>query len=110
MTEAAAYFNEITAAVPDATPGKMFGALCIKMPNGKAGAMFKDDCILVKLEGAIQAEALALKGAQVFTPMEGRPMNGWIQLPFSLKSKWQHYLIISTDAVRQIPAKAAKKK
>ncbi len=110
MTKAETYFNEVTATIADGTPGKMFGALCIKMLNGKAAAMFKNDCIIVKLEGDVQEEALALKGVQMFTPMEGRPMNGWVQLPFTQKGKWKHYLDISVDAVMKIPAKEAKKK
>jgi hypothetical protein len=40
MSKAEQFFIELTYEIPDAKPGKMFGALCMKMPNGKAAAMF----------------------------------------------------------------------
>jgi hypothetical protein len=51
MTKAESFFMELIEQVPDAKPGKMFGALCMKMPNGKSGAMFWKDNIVVKLKG-----------------------------------------------------------
>jgi hypothetical protein len=35
MTAAETYFTELTEQIANAKAGKMFGSLCIKMPNGK---------------------------------------------------------------------------
>jgi hypothetical protein len=34
------------------------------------------------------AEALALPGAHLFDPMEGRPMKEWVVVPAEQASKW----------------------
>lgn len=110
MSTAENYFNQLITEVPDAKPGKMFGALIMKMPNGKAGAMFWKDFLIVKLASKALDEAMKLKGAKTFEPMEGRPMNGWIQLSFDHKAKWKELALASAAGVAKIPAKAAKKK
>jgi hypothetical protein len=69
MTKAEEYFNELTIQIPNVKPGKMFGALCMKTPNGKSSAMFWKDNIVVKLQGDLLTEALSLDGAQPFEPM-----------------------------------------
>lgn len=51
MTKAEALFHKIASELPDVKEGKMFGALCIKAPNGKAGVMFWKEFLVVKLEG-----------------------------------------------------------
>lgn len=110
MTKAEEYFNELVTEVPDVKAGKMFGALCMKTPNGKSAAMFWKDHLVVKLNGDLSQEALSLKGAQLFEPMEGKPMNGWVQIPFEHKDKWKNFALASADNVRTLPAKAPKKK
>jgi len=80
----------------------MFGALCIKAPNGKAGVMFKDDDVIFKLTGEKEQEALALKGAHYFDPMGGRPMNGWVQIPNAHAALWAAYASASMDLVKKI--------
>ncbi len=89
MTEAETLFHKIASEIPDTKEGKMFGALCIKAPNGKAGVMFWKEYLVVKLEGEDQEVALKLKDAKIFTPMEGRPMGGWVQLSYEHKAKWK---------------------
>ncbi|MBO9618040.1 MAG: hypothetical protein J7539_03305 [Niabella sp.] len=110
MTEAELYFNALVEQVPDAKPGKMFGALCMKMPNGKSGAMFWKDHLIVRLQGKEMEKALALSGAHIFEPMEGRPMNGWVQVPFTHKSKWSAFAKQSAAAAALLEKKPAKKK
>jgi len=110
MTKAEEYFNELTAEIPDVQPGKMFGALCMKTPNGKAGAMLWKDFLVVKLDGAPLKEALSLKGTKTFEPMAGRPMNGWIQIPFTHKDKWKSLTLTSVTGVKELKAKEKKKK
>jgi hypothetical protein len=80
----------------------MFGALCIKAPNGKAAVMFWHDDIVFKLTGEVADEAMSLDGAKVFTPMDNRPMNGWIVLPFAYAPKWRHFAHEAYEYVRQL--------
>lgn len=37
MTKAEELYHEIASQIPNATKGSMFGALCLKAPNNKAG-------------------------------------------------------------------------
>lgn len=109
MTKAEEYFNELTNEIPDVKPGKMFGALCMKTPNGKSAAMFWQDNIVVKLNGQPLIEAMSLDGTQLFEPMAGRPMKEWVQIPFGYKSKWKEFALISTAGVKEIEKKPKKK-
>lgn len=102
MTPAEELFHEIAAQIPDTAEGKMFGALCIKAPNGKAGVIFKKDNIAYKLEEAELQETLSLDGAQIFEPADGRPMNGWVQLPFTYSEKWPELAQKAMDYVRTL--------
>jgi len=110
MTEAEKYFHELTGQIPDVEPGKMFGALCFKTPNGKAAAMFWHDFLVVKLSGKARDEALSLDGTRFFDPMDGRPMKEWIQIPFAYQHQWKEFALSAAVYVRQIPVKAASKK
>ncbi|MDQ6757323.1 MAG: hypothetical protein M3004_10350 [Bacteroidota bacterium] len=110
MTEAEIYFNELTEKIANAKAGKMFGALCMKMPNGKSAAMFWKNNIVVKLHGKALQDALSLDGTKLFEPMEGRPMKEWVQIPFDYKSKWEMFAKISTQSVEKIEKKPTKKK
>lgn len=88
MIEAQELYLKIASQLPDTTQGKMFGALCLKAPNGKAGVLFKNDQIAFKLEEPLLQETLQLPGSQIFSPATGRPMNGWVQLPYEYAEKW----------------------
>lgn len=110
MTAAETYFHELTQQIPGVEPGKMFGALCFKTPNGKAAAMFWHELLVVKLNGEARDEALSLDGTGFFDPMDGRPMKEWITIPFTYRDKWLEYATLATAYVRQIPAKAVSKK
>ncbi|MFL5731437.1 MAG: hypothetical protein ACJ75J_18250 [Cytophagaceae bacterium] len=102
MTAAEKLFHKIASEIPGTTEGKMFGALCIKAANGKAGVMFWKEFIIFKLEGDILKEALSLDGAKLFDPMGGRPMNGWVQLSYDYKGKWKKYAEISMALVKKL--------
>ena len=110
MTKAEELFHNIASELPDVQEGKMFGSMCIKAPNGKAGVMFKDNDIVIKLSGDTLAEALNLNDAKIFDPMGGRPMGGWVQLTEQHAKKWKHYSAIAMEEVKKIEvAKKAKK-
>ena len=102
MTKAEELFHKIASELPDAKEGKMFGALCIKAPNGKAGVMFWKEFLVIKLEGEELQKALELKGAKIFTPMENRPMGGWVQLSFDHSKKWKELTKKSMEYVKTL--------
>ena len=110
MTKAEELFHKIASELPDAKESKMFGAMCIKAPNGKAAVMFKDDQMIFKLEGDVEKEALKLTGAKIFDPMGGRPMTGWVQLPESHSAKWKKFAVIAMDKVKTIAVVKKEKK
>src|SRR3954467_10353148 len=99
MTKPEELFHKIAADIPDTKEGKMFGALCIKAPNGKAGVMFWKEYMIFKLSGDAEKEALGLSGAKIFDPMGGRPMTGWVQLSDKHSAKWKKYAEIAMEAV-----------
>jgi len=99
MTRAEEFFNDLTKEIPNVKPGKMFGALCMKTPNGKSAAMFWKDHIVVKLQGDSLKEAMNLEGVQQFEPMAGRPMREWVQIPFIYKDMWKKFAMTSSESV-----------
>jgi hypothetical protein len=102
MTKAEETFHRIAADIPDSKEGRMFGALCIKAPNGKAGVMFYRDAMVFKLTGDELQQALALSGATLFDPAGGRPMKGWVQVPFEHATVWHRLAPIAMDGVRAL--------
>jgi hypothetical protein len=111
MTRAEEMFHSIAASLPDTQEGKMFGALCIKAPNGKAGVMLHTGVNMIfKLPAEAEKEAMKLKGAQVFEPMAGRPMNGWTQLGEAHADKWPGFAATAMEYVRNIDVAQKPKK
>jgi hypothetical protein len=100
MSEAEVFFQKLANDIPDGKPGKMFGSLCIKAPNGKAVAMVWHDCMVVKLNGDNFNEALSLDGSKQFEPMEGRAMKEWVQIPFHYKKEWKRFALASMEIVK----------
>lgn len=95
-------YHQIADSTPDAVKGKMFGAQCIKAPNGKAAAMYYKGEMVFKLTGDAAAEALSLDGAHMFNPMGDRPMNGWIQVPFHYADRWPQYAALSVEFAKTL--------
>ena len=102
MTTAQELYHQIAAELPDAKEGKMFGALCIKAPNGKAVAMFWKDCMVFKLRGEAEKEAMSLDGVGLFNPMGNRPMGGWVQVPWDYSDRWREFGQAAMDYVRTL--------
>jgi hypothetical protein len=109
MTKGEQLFHDIAASIPDTTEGKMFGALCIKASNGKAGVMYWKEFMIFKLSGEAEKEAMKLKGAKVFEP-GGRPMNGWIQLSEDHAAKWKKLAETAMKEVKKIEVEKKPKK
>jgi hypothetical protein len=109
MTPAEIYFAKLTEQIPGAKADKMFGSLCMKIPNGKSGAMLWKDSIVVKLPGKDLDEAMNLTGAQLFEPMEGRPMKEWVKITFMHKRRRKEFAEISAYSVGSIKKKAGRK-
>ncbi len=103
-------FNEIADAIPDTTKGKMFGALCIKALNGKAGVMYRKGDMIFKLPADDERAALKLSGTKIFDPMDGRPMNGWVQMGEEHASQWKYYAQLAMDYVSKIEVEKKEKK
>lgn len=91
MTKAEELYHKICSEIPDTKESKMFGALCLKAPNGKAGVMFYKDDIVFKLMPGDEKTAMKLKGAKLFDPMGGRPMSGWVQVSYEHAAKWKGF-------------------
>lgn len=102
MTPAETLYQQIADEMPDAKQSKMFGARCLKAPNGKALAMFWKEYMVFKLQGDTAEEALSLDGAQMFSPMDGRAMNGWVQVPFDYADRWKRFAEEALAYVRTI--------
>ena len=102
MSPAEIHYHYIATNLADASESKMFGAKCLKAPNGKALALYWQECMVFKLTGDAASSALSLDGASVFTPAEGRPMNGWIQIPFDYVDQWETFAAQSLAYVREI--------
>jgi hypothetical protein len=109
MTKAETLYHEIAEGIPQAKESKMFGALCIKAPNGKAAVMFWKEFMIFKLETKDEAEAMKLKGAKTFAPMDGREMKGWTQLSYDHAAKWPELAKKAFNYVKKLEEKKPKK-
>jgi len=102
MSPAQELYHQIAKSIPNAQEGKMFGALCFKAPNGKAVAMFWKDYMVFKLKGDAEKDARALDGVTLFTPMEGKSMNGWFQVPYDYKEYWLQFAKAAMEYVEKL--------
>jgi hypothetical protein len=80
--------DDLAARHDDVKHGKMFGMPAV-MAAGKAIAgLFKDQMIFKLPEADARAQALALEGAHLFEPMEGRQMKEWVAVPVAQAAEW----------------------
>jgi hypothetical protein len=101
MTKEAELYLKIGKELKDAQQSQMFGKPCFKI-NDKAFVCFFQDCMVFKLTGEIYAEALSLKGVQLFDPSgKNRPMKEWVQIPFEHANKWNKYAITAYEYVKE---------
>ena len=110
MATATEFLGTIAKKIPGAKLSKMFGADCIKAPNGKAVCMVWREDMVFKLAGDDEKEAMKIKGAHVFSPMEGRAMGGWIQIPVAHQKLWLDLAKKSMALVSKIKVEKKEKK
>ncbi len=58
--------------------------------------------MVFKLGGDIFQEILKLKDVHLLDSIGGRPMKGWVQVPYEHHNKWKELALISTELVRKI--------
>ena len=78
-----ARFEEIAARFPEAQPRKMFGYPALFVGGNLVTSLFADRWT-IRLGPADLTEALALPGADPFSPMAGRIMTGYALLPVAI--------------------------
>ncbi len=110
MSTAEKLFSDIVAGLPGAKESKMFGALCAKMPNGKAAVLLKHDYMVFKLAPQDEAAAMELSGAEVFNPKGDRPMKGWTAVPLEHAAKWPLLAKQAAQYVAQLEPNKKKSK
>jgi hypothetical protein len=104
-------FDELCTALESrASRGKMFGAPCMKTPNGKAAFCLYKDSLVIKLDKKTEKETLSWDRVKMFDPMGGRPMNGWLQVGYEYATKWKALAKASIDFVEKLEATPAKPK
>ena len=103
MKKAEELFHKIASELPGAREGNMFGALCIKAPNGKAIAMLWKNYMIFKLGGQAGEEALSLNGARIGVHLydPDRPMKGWVQIPLKHSAQWKKYAKIALENIKK---------
>ncbi len=73
-------FRAVVSRHPDADQRKMFGYPALFSGGNYATGLFRDRWV-VRLSPDDLATALAMPGAEPFSPMPGRAMSGWAALP-----------------------------
>lgn len=102
-TKAEELFQRIGASIPDAKVSKMFGCPCIKSPNGKASVLLWRGNLVVK-PAKESLENMLKSGYEMFTPTEGKSMNGWVVIPTTQTGKWKKLAEEAYDYVSFLPA------
>ena len=94
-------YAEIGNSIKGAEESQMFGKPCFKV-KGKAFVCLFENCMVFKLRGDTNSEALALKGSKLFDPSgRGRAMKEWVQVPFAHSKKWKIMAESAFDYVKK---------
>lgn len=110
MALSSAIFDQICIEITGASRGVMFGAPCLKTPNGKAAVCLYKDWLVLKPDAELLKEILALDGAAPFDPSGKRAMAGWVQVGIDYQNYWKSWTQRCVDYVAALEAKPAKKK
>jgi hypothetical protein len=104
-------YDKIAEALADdgAAKSQMFGMPTMKV-GGKAFAGIRNGEMVFKLTGEAHARALAMKGAHLFDPMDGRPMKEWVVVPATGAKEWQSLAKDALEYVSSVKKPSPKKK
>jgi hypothetical protein len=99
-------YNAVAEALANdgAVKSAMFGMPSLKI-NGKAFAGLWNDTMVFKLTGDAHAEALSVRGAKLFDPMDGRPMKEWVTVPVSSANTWKEFAAAALNYVAKSAGK-----
>jgi hypothetical protein len=99
QTEQEILFHSTCSKISLAVKSSMFGVSCYKV-HRKPFVMFYDNEIVCKLFDDEHTNALKLKGAKLFNPMDnGKPMKNWVHIPFIYKDLWTEYALKAFEFV-----------
>lgn len=100
MNNAEEYFHLVGKTIKGANSGKIFGHQCYAIGKKPFFFLEENDAVF-KLKGKLNEEAIGLKGARFFDPMDSgkKTKSNWIQLPFSQKDHWEFY---AREAFKQL--------
>jgi hypothetical protein len=93
LSKAETHFYKIRDEISEGKKGKMFGAECIKAPNGKVIAIFWKDRLILKLQKQDQIAVLNMEGTEIGKHLydENKPMTGWVSLPYDHHEIWLEF-------------------
>ena len=106
------FFEAILPADPRVGVRPMFGNLA-GFVNGNMFAGVFGERVFVRLPEGERAELLAMPGAEVFAPMEGRAMKEYVMLPEAWRDEpgmARGWLQRSLAWAAELPAKEPKKR
>jgi TfoX/Sxy family transcriptional regulator of competence genes len=109
--ELIARFDQLAAAVPDATRRPMFGYPSLTLNGHMFFSLFGDHAVL-RLDEPARQEIAAKHGASAFEPMPGRPMTGYMSIPAALTAspEMSRWVQRSRDHAATLPPKKPKPK
>lgn len=94
----------------NATAGNWFSLPCLKIHGKVFAALWLNGDLVVKLERADHARALALDGSVLFQPMpDYAPMKEWVQIPEIYADQWADFARSALRYVQRL-ANTPKKK
>ena len=89
-----------------AEASKMFGMPTWKVGGKAFGGIPEGGGLVFKLPPDAVADALKLKGAELFDPGMGRPMKEWVVVP---EAQAKHWPELAQTAIEYVSATASKK-
>ena len=105
-----ALLESLVPAGPNIELKPMFGHRAAFV-NGNMFAGTFGDSLVVRLGDAERAALLEQKGASIFEPMKGRPMNGYVRVdPTVMKRDLGRWITKALAFTRGLPPKAKKTK
>ena len=86
-----ALFDQIGELISGKKRSNMFGVPAFKLGR-KPFILFYENELVCKLFDESHAEAMALSGTSLFSPMgEDKPMVNWVQIPYAHSAQWEYF-------------------